>query len=61
MSELLKVKITPQQITDILKNSSWKYAGCGYWIDPINKTKHQTNIAFEIESKRVNVLENKSH
>jgi hypothetical protein len=53
MDKADEINIPPHQITDTLKNASWHYSGCGYWIDPVTKNKHQTNIAFQIAEKRI--------
>lgn len=47
-----QVMSPPPHAVDTLKSESWRYAGCGYWIDPVTKSKHSTSTAFEIVSKR---------
>ena len=47
-----QVVFPPCYAVDTLKNESWRYAGCGYWIDPVTKSKHSTSTAFDIVKKR---------
>ena len=45
-------KFSPQEMIEILKQRKWSYAGQGYWLDPVTKTKYLVNSAFEVEFKR---------
>lgn len=45
-------KSSHHEIVDFLKQRGWRYHGCGYWIDPVTKSKYLTDSAFAQESKR---------